>query len=45
VPREVRVRHLQARALALPARRGFHSFTFRLNESAFCGIGDAIRGY
>jgi hypothetical protein len=25
--------------------RGLHSSTFRLNVSAFCGIGGAIRGY
>jgi len=25
--------------------RGLHSSTFRLNVSAFCGIGGALRGY
>jgi len=25
--------------------RGLHSFTFRLNVSAFCGIGGAFRGH
>jgi len=27
-----------------PGGRGFHSFTFQLNVSAFCGIGNASRG-
>jgi len=27
-----------------PPFRGLHSSTFRLDESAFCGIGGAIRG-
>jgi hypothetical protein len=29
---------------ALPPLRGLHSFTSRLNVSAFCGIGSAFRG-
>ena len=28
-----------------PRGRALHSFAFRLNVSAFCGIGGAIRGY
>jgi len=28
----------------LPAGRGLHSSTFRLNVSGFCGIGGAYRG-
>ena len=28
----------------LPTGRGLHSFTFRLNVSAFCGIEGAFRG-
>jgi hypothetical protein len=28
-----------------PVLRGLHSFNFQLNESAFCGIGDAFRGF
>jgi len=31
-------------ALAVPRVRGLHSSTFRLNVSAFCGIGGAFRG-
>jgi len=29
----------------VPHPRGLHSSTFRLNVSAFCGIGGASRGY
>jgi hypothetical protein len=29
--------------LTAPAGRGFHSFTFHLNLSAFCGIGGGFR--
>jgi hypothetical protein len=32
------------RALQEPGARVPHSFTFRLNVNAFCGIGDALRG-
>ena len=28
-----------------PRFRGLHLSTFRLNVSAFCGIGVAVRGY
>jgi len=30
---------------AATAGRGLHSSTFRLNQSAFCGIGGAFRGF
>jgi len=44
--------HFQSAAVAsdsrggtAPGTRGLHSSTFLLNLSAFCGIGDARRGY
>ena len=33
-----------APAESLPPARGLHSFTFRLNVSAFCGIAGASMG-
>jgi hypothetical protein len=30
--------------LEVPVVRGLHSYTFRLNLSAFCVIGGAVRG-
>ena len=35
---------LQASHEAGARARGLHSFTFKLNVSAFCGIGGAFRG-
>jgi hypothetical protein len=29
----------------VPATRGLHSSTIRLNVSAFCGIGGALQGF
>jgi len=33
-----------SRIVRLPVPRGLHSSTFRLNLSAFCGIGGTFRG-
>ena len=48
-PHPRRVVHVREEPLAahlheVPAGRGLHSSTFRLNVSAFCGVGGAFRG-